>query len=279
MNAHTTIRTTARVLGTIAPRFTAGIARKLMMTPRVHQPREWELGALEGAERITFRFGLSGLRWGSSGPVVLMMHGWQGRPSQFRRFIAPLLAAGRQVIALEAPGHGRSPGPESNVYLFAQALLDAAAELRGVESVVGHSMGGSAALIAMGEQQYAERAVVIGSPASLARVLDRFADSIALPDAAKRSFFDLVDQRVGVPARELDTSRIGPRLHLPGLIVHDRDDDMVPFAEGEAIARAWPSARFLGTEGLGHRQVLADDGVVHAVTSFLTDRPAVQRAA
>ena len=279
MNSLSTIRTTTRVLGTIAPRLTAGLARKLMMTPRVHQPREWERGALESAERITFRFGLSGLRWGNGGPVVLMMHGWQGRPTQFKQFIAPLLAAGRQVIALEAPGHGRSPGPESNVYLFAQALLDAAAELRGVESVVGHSMGGSAALIAMGEHRYAERAVVIGSPGSLVRVLDRFADSIALPEAAKRSFFDLVDERVGVPASELDTSRIGPHLHMPGLVVHDRDDDMVPFAEGEAIARAWPQARFLATEGLGHRQVLADPGVVHAVASFLTDGEALQRAA
>lgn len=279
MNAHSTLRTTTRMLGTIAPRLTAGIARRLMMTPRVHQPREWELAALDGAERITFRFGLSGLRWGASGPIVLMMHGWQGRPTQFRHLIAPLLAAGRQVIALEAPGHGRSPGPESNVYLFAQALLDAAAELRGVEAVVGHSMGGSAALIAMGEHRYAERAVVIGSPASLARVLERFADSIALPEAAKRSFFAQVDARVGVPASELDTARIGPRLTLPGLIVHDRDDDSVPFAEGEAIAAAWPEARFVATRGLGHRQVLADPGVVRAVTSFLTAGSPVQRAA
>src|SRR5690242_11091115 len=64
------------------------------------------LAVAESAPRVTFRFGLSGLRWGRDGqPAVLMMHGAGGRPAQFTNFIAPLLARGRQVIALEAPAH------------------------------------------------------------------------------------------------------------------------------------------------------------------------------
>ncbi len=278
MNAFTPIRASTQVLGTLAPRFTAGLARHLMMTPQVHAPREWELAALQGAERITFRFGLSGLRWGTSGPVVLLMHGWQGRPTQFRHLIAPLVANGRQVIALEAPGHGQSPGPDSNVYLFAQALLEAAAELRDVESVVGHSMGGSAALIALSERRFAERAVVIGSPASLERMIARFADRIALPSVARRSLSELVDRHVGVSAASLDSARLAPRLMLPGLVVHDHDDESVPFKEGETIARQWTGARFLATHRLGHRQVLADPSVVEAITAFLVGGEAVHLA-
>ena len=113
MTTLTTLRTANRVLGTIAPAFTAGLARRLMMRPTVNQPRAWELPARDTAEKITFRFGLGGYRWGTSGPTVLMMHGWQGRPTQFACFVEPLLASGRQVIALEAPAHGRSPdGPD-----------------------------------------------------------------------------------------------------------------------------------------------------------------------
>jgi pimeloyl-ACP methyl ester carboxylesterase len=279
MNTLSTIRTTNRVLGALAPRFTADMARRLMMTPHAHRPRPWELPALRSAEPITLRFGLAGLRWGTRGPVVLMQHGWAGRPTQFAHLIPPLLAAGRQVIALEAPAHGRSPGAESHVFEFAQAILEAAAEIKGIEAVVGHSMGGSALLYALAQQQFAERAVVIGSPASLARVLERYADAIALPDAAKRAFFALVDARVGFPASLLDAQVFGPRLDLPGLVVHDRDDDSVPFAEGEALARHWRAARFLATHGLGHRRVLGDPGVVAAVTDFVAPSDRGRRAA
>ena len=279
MNAMSTIRTANQVLGRFAPAFTADVARRLMMRPQQNPPRSWELDALDSAERITLRFGLSALRWGTHGPVVLALHGWRGRPTQFARFAAPIVASGRQLIALEAPGHGRSPGRESNVVAFAQALHEAAAELRGLEALVGHSMGGGAAMLAVAEGLPVERAVVIGAPAALTRVLDRYADAIALPANARQAFLANVDRHVGVPAAAIDSTALGHRLVLPGLVVHDRDDDMVPFAEGESLARDWRGAEFLATEGLGHRQVLADARVIERVMAFLDGRAATRSAA
>src|SRR5688572_8124873 len=269
MNAMATIRTANQVLGRFAPRFTAEIARRLMMRPAQNPPRAWERDATATAEPITFRFGLAGLRWGTSGPVVLALHGWRGRPTQFARFAAPIVASGRQLIAVEAPAHGRSPGEESNVVLFAQALHEAAAELRGLEALIGHSMGGGAAMLAVAEGLPVERAVVIGAPAALTRVLDRYADAIALPANARQAFLASVDRHVGVPAAAIDSTALGHRLGLPGLVVHDRDDDMVPFAEGESLARDWRGAELHATSGLGHRQVLADAGVIARVLAFL----------
>jgi pimeloyl-ACP methyl ester carboxylesterase len=274
MNTLSTIRAANQVLGNLAPRLTARIARRMMMRPHQHQPRSWELPALQAAEQITFRFGLAGLRWGGSGPVVLMMHGWQGRPTQFAAMVPALVASGRQVIALEGPAHGRSPGDEAHVFAFAEALLEAAAELRGVESVIGHSMGGSAALCAIEQGMRAERAVVIGSPAALRRVLHRFATTIGLPEPAERAFHRVVDRHVGIPAEQLDIARFHSLRDLPGLVVHDRDDDSVPFHEGELLAQGWSAARFLATQGLGHQRVLGDPGVVAAITQFLTQQRA-----
>ena len=270
MNAMTTIRTANQIVGRVAPEFAARFARRLLMRPRVNPPRSFESDAFAGAERITFRFGLAGWRWGGRGPIVLMLHGWQGRPSQFKHFVAPLLAAGYQVIALEAPAHGRSPGTEAHPMLFAEALLEAAAELRHVEAVIGHSMGGAAALIALDKHQFTNKAVIIGAPASMGRVLGRFADFIGLPRSAQATFFDVVDRHVGVPANEIDMSRFGARLPVTGLIVHDHDDDMVPFSEGEVIAKHWLRAEFMPTSGLGHRLVLADPKVVDRAVRFIT---------
>ena len=272
MNALSAVRTTNQVIGAIAPRLTGALARRLLMTPHQYTPRDGERAAAASAERITLRFGLSALRWGGPGPIVLMMHGWSGRPTQFRHLVPGLVAAGRQVIALDAPAHGHSPGDEAHPLAFTEAVLEAAGELKHVESVVGHSMGGAAVLLALAQQPFAERAAVFGSPAAMSRVLERFARTIALPSAAKRAFFEIVDRHVGVPANEIDVARYESALSIPGLVVHDRDDDSVPFCEAQAIAQAWPHARLIATQGLGHRRVLSDPGVVAAATRFLTGR-------
>src|ERR1051325_9513457 len=108
------------VAGIVPPELSAQAAKRVLLHPRRHQPRPYEAAARKSARRVTFRFGLSGLAWGQPGdPVVLMLHGWEGRPTQFAGFVTPLVAAGRQVIALEAPGHGESPGEQATLMEFA----------------------------------------------------------------------------------------------------------------------------------------------------------------
>jgi pimeloyl-ACP methyl ester carboxylesterase len=275
-----TIRTANRVVGNLAPNLAGNFARRLLMTPRRHRPQDFEQAARASGEAITFRFGLSGLRWGHSGPVVLAMHGWSGRPTQFAGFIEPLLAAGRQVIALEAPGHGRSPGREAHALSFVEAMLEAAVELKGIESVLGHSMGGAAALYAAHLGLPVQRVATIGAPASLRRVLARFADWLSLPTPAQRAFLDSVNRHTGVDADAIDVARFAGQFGFAGLVVHDEHDREVPFGEAQAMLNAWPGARGLFTRGLGHSRILADTGVIDATARFLLgDSGARRRAA
>jgi pimeloyl-ACP methyl ester carboxylesterase len=263
------------IAGRVTPGLTAHVARRLLMTPHEHEPRAWERPALESAKRVTFRFGLSGLHWGDQGPVVLMMHGWEGRPTQFRYFIEPLLAAGRQVIALDAPAHGETPGEEAHPMAFAMALQEAAVEIRNLEAVIGHSMGAGAAAIALANGLSAERAVLIAGPSSVQAVLEQFAESIGLPTTARPRFIRAVERHTGVPVDEISVKGLAKRLrHVEALIVHDRDDTAVPFAHATAALRAWPQARLLQTKGLGHWRVLTDKTVVDEVTRFLTQTQA-----
>ena len=57
----------------------------------------------------------------------------------------------------------------------------------------------------------------------------------------------------------------------PLLVVHDRDDREVPWEDGAAIAAAWPRARRLDTEGLGHQRILRDPAVTQAVADFIAE--------
>ena len=55
---------------------------------------------VHGRRVTAYRFG--------DGPAVLLMHGWGGHAGQLTAFVEPLVAAGRSVIAVDAPSHGRS---------------------------------------------------------------------------------------------------------------------------------------------------------------------------
>jgi 3-oxoadipate enol-lactonase len=49
-----------------------------------------------------------------------------------------------------------------------------------------------------------------------------------------------------------DTSARLPRLEVPTLVIHGTEDRMLPFANGELIARLVPGARLERLEGVGH---------------------------
>ncbi|MDH0730443.1 lysophospholipase [Pseudomonas sichuanensis] len=260
------IRGVNGTLGHLAPEHVAGKMRRAFMSPRTLPPRDWELPLLARAERITLRFGLSALRWGQ-GPTVLLMHGWEGRPTQFAALIETLVAAGHTVVSLEGPGHGRSPGHQAHVVLFARALLEAAAELPPLRAVIGHSMGGASVMLALQWGLRAEAAVSIAAPAQLLGVMRGFARNLGLPARARAAFIRQVERDIGVQIARLDVTAY--QLDLPGLVVHASDDVLVPAGESQVIHKAWFDSRLLLLEEGGHVRVLADPRLGEAVLELL----------
>lgn len=263
------IRGVNGTVGWFAPQLVARKMRLVFMTPRERPPRDWELPLLARAERITLRFGLSALRWGQ-GPTVLLMHGWEGRPTQFASLVEALVAAGYTAVALDGPAHGRSPGREAHVVLFARALLEAAAELPPLRAVIGHSMGGASALLAVQLGLRTETLVSIAAPARILGLLRGFARYMGLPPRARSAFIREVEEEVGMRAATLDVAHY--QLDMPGLVVHAEDDTFVAVQEAELIHQAWFDSRLLRLAQGGHQRVLADPRVIEGVLALVTGR-------
>ncbi len=266
MNSLSLIRGINATLGRLAPRVIARRMRRQFMTPRNLPPRDWEMPMLGSSERITLRFGLSALRWGS-GPTVLLMHGWEGRPTQFASLIQALVDAGYGVVALDAPAHGRSPGREANVVLFARALLEAAGELPPLHAVIGHSMGGASALLASQMGLQARALVSISAPSRILGPLRSFARYMGLPPRARAHFVSQVEAHAGIPAASLDVQRY--QLDIPGLVVHAADDPVVPAGDAQIIHDAWFDSQLLRLEQGGHQRLLSDPRLISAVLGLL----------
>ena len=207
--------------------------------------------------------------WGA-GPIVLFVHGWSGRGSQVAAFTEPLIAAGYQVMAIDAPGHGDTPGDRTNILECAAVLLAFNRRYGPVHAAVTHSFGGMVLVYAMHRGLSVERVVCISAPAHVEYLLDSFAKTLAIPDAVIADMRRRMDARFPDEFWEDISTVVNVReLEVPALIIHDENDHSVPWQQGKIIANAWPGARFMKTTGLGHGRILRNQGVVDAAVDFI----------
>lgn len=285
MNLHPLACRATRIVGELAPSLVATSLADRLVHPRRLPMRDWERPAAESAQRVEFRSGLSGLRWGTHGPVVLALHGWEGRATQFRFIAEALVRSGRRVIALDGPAHGASPGHVAHPRLFAESLLDAAGEISteagGVETVIGHSMGAGAVAYALSQGLNAERAVLIAGPSSYETVVRDAAAFAGFGPRATRSVLRAMQNRTGIAPESLDTAAAVQSVDIPVLVVHDRDDDFVNVRHAHRYLECLPDARLIETNGLGHWRVLTDAQIVARIAGFVAHSAVapVQRAA
>jgi class 3 adenylate cyclase/alpha-beta hydrolase superfamily lysophospholipase len=70
-----------------------------------------------------------------------------------------------------------------------------------------------------------------------------------------------------------DISDVLPKIKAPTLVMHRRDDELVPIAEGRALADAIPNARFVELEGRDSMGWVGDaDAVLDELEEFLTGK-------
>ncbi len=261
------------LLQALAPPLAERFAWRLFMTPPRHAVPGWERAAHSGGEPFVLRAAgtvVRGRRFGR-GPAVLLLHGWGGRGSQLAGFAAPLVDAGCTAVTFDGPGHGASGGRTTNLVKMAEAAA-AVARRFGARAAIGHSFGGAALAYALHRGLALDAAVLVAPPRSPWTFFDPFCDAMGLRSQTRDGFHRLIERRVGVPREELDVPSLAGAFRTPALVVHDRADGEVPFEDGAAIVAAWPGARLLATEGLGHRRILRDAAVATGAASFVLDR-------
>jgi pimeloyl-ACP methyl ester carboxylesterase len=274
----TNVRFTAARL--LAPDLAGAWAKRLFLTPpRAKDSAAAALDLIEARTSFLEHRGrsIAMYRWGERhAPAVLLAHGWGGHAAQMRAFVFPLLQAGFRVIAYDQPAHGVSGGCLTGLPDFADVLAEVAWHHGEVEAVIAHSLGATAAALALASRKARfERIVLLSPPSDMEGYSRRFARWHWIPEPARRAMQAAIEERFGVAWSELELARLAPRVSAAALVVHDRDDRMIPFRQGLNFARAWRGARLLATRGLGHRRILADDAVVRAAVDFASGRSAV----
>jgi uncharacterized protein len=164
-------------------------------------------------------------------PVVIFAHGNGELAADWIEEFEPMRDWGWSVVLLEYPGYGGSPGTpsESSIREAALAVFDwAAADPRFDAARIvayGRSIGGGAAVQIATARPVA--ALILESAFTSTRPL---AARYGVPGWLVRDVFDSLEALAGYRG--------------PLLVIHGSDDQLIPVAEGQALAAAVPSAEF-----------------------------------
>lgn len=215
-------------------------------------------------------------RWGSGPHVVLLVHGWEGRASDFTPMVRELRSRKRTIIALDAPGHGASTGRRTTIPDYGLVLADLARGLGRCEAVLSHSFGTPAVALATRHGLAAERYVSISGVAQIGNLVTTFCDALGVSGETSARVRVLAENRAFAGDRSIWERLSAAQNPLPAasplLAIHDRNDHMISFDDAGVLARAHgTNTRLLATEGFGHSRILGADPVLDAVAEFLGD--------
>lgn len=239
------------------------------------KPSEREVTEWGNNYRLPFEGGeLAVTTWGNKGPAVLLMHGWGGARAQMTGFVDSLLFAGYRVVAYDQPAHGESDGTMTNLLEIAPTM-DLITEQEGpFHAIIAHSFGTLITSYSLVKRNLPPpaRLVYLGAFNQLLESLPRFQVIAGLPDEIMDGFRAQLNENFGPDVLEAITNEsLTPQIEIPALMFHDATDNVTPVEDSRAIARVWNYARYIETEGLGHRGALQSKSIHEQVVNFLKD--------
>lgn len=200
-----------------------------------------------------------------AGPSVLIVHGWQGSPRDFSTLMPEFQAIGARTVALDLPAHGASDGETLTAHDAAAAILALAEKEGPFEAVIAHSFGCVATTLALEKGLKIHAAVFFAPPARQEAQLRRLCTRNGLNDEQAQKVVDVARAR-GVDLIDV-VARAAQRTE-PLLVMHASDDDMTPMSGARDLAAAWPGAKLLPADGLGHNTILRDKAMIAAALRF-----------
>lgn len=175
---------------------------------------------------------------------IVIAHGWGTNREVMLPLARPLQAEGWNVLLFDMRNHGESDGDDfSSMPRFAEDIEAAVDWIRAQPGhadepvgLLGHSVGGAAALLAASGRDDIAAVVSLSTFAHPADMMRRWLKWKKLP------FFPVgwyvlryVERVIGHRFDAIAPINTLPRLRCPVLLVHGRDDPVIPAADAERL--------------------------------------------
>ncbi|MFC4230945.1 alpha/beta hydrolase [Parasediminibacterium paludis] len=269
-------KTKITTLALISPRKAAEYAFKIFCTPYSGKPVRPEPTSFLEAEKISFQFEgltLRGWHWQPkepNGKKILINHGFDSFSYRFEKYIHPMLKAGFEVFAYDAPGHGISDGKTINALFYSQSMLEFNKIFGPLYGIMAHSIGGLAASLAAEHLPSLEKLVLIAPAVETTTAIKGFIKFLGLGNDMKQALTDYIVDFSKQPISYFATSTAVQKFHIPTLWLHDTEDAICTFEDVKPVqALNLPHIEFYITTGLGHSKIYREGKTVKTIINFL----------
>jgi uncharacterized protein len=180
----------------------------------------------------------------SPSPTVVLLHGWCGNASTLLPAALVLHRAGYAVLLMEARNHGRSDCDDhTSLPRFAEDLDNAIDWLKAVSAVdplriaaIGHSVGAAAVLLSASRRNDLFAVVSVAAFAHPEQVMQRWFALRYVPYWPVAWLINrALEKIIGAAFNDIAPIKTIASVSCPVLIIHGRQDALVPIADAHQI--------------------------------------------
>ncbi|MBO3098488.1 alpha/beta hydrolase [Gelidibacter pelagius] len=259
------------MLSYVSKPYAADKAMYLFTTPRAGRINEEQSDFLHTAyqEELKYEhYPIMTYRWLGKKQTILLTHGWESNSARWKKLILELKKKGFNVIALDAPAHGKSGGRAFDAMLYAE-FINVVAKRFSPDILIGHSIGGMASAFFQHKYQFdkLKKIILLGAPSEFQDVMKRYTDMLGYNHRIVSQLEETIIKRFGSPSDTLSTAKFLATIKSEGLIIHDQDDRIIPYNDALLIKNSFKNSQLITTKGLGHS--LLDASVAEHIYAFI----------
>jgi pimeloyl-ACP methyl ester carboxylesterase len=205
-------------------------------------------------------------KWGTSGPKVLLCHGWRSKTGDFRRIVEAFLKAGYVVEGLDLRAHGNSEGKHTALPEYKEILKNHLIKNGPYDVVLGYSMGAIAAGLVLSEVSHVlhpKHYFILAGPPYVRYFFKDIVDDVGCNENVYEAMCQMVEDVYYQPIDYFDLRNKESELrNIDTHLLYCEDDQMIPFEKGLELEKAWPHAKFVHVRGLGHYKIIVNEAIL-----------------
>ncbi len=268
-----TIGKTLNATSVIAPRFASKKALSLFATPRKGRYTAKQTQLMDAFVQNQLDYdGLKITTYYHTGnetaKTILLAHGWESNASRWNYLFEAFKTEGYNIVALDAPAHGKSDGKQFNAVLYSECITVVAQHYK-PHVIIGHSVGGMASVFAMHNHnlETVKKLVLLGAPAHFTGVFSRYKSMMGFNQKISNGLDNIVLERFKKPVSYFSSANFTSNFTIDGLIIHDKKDLIIPFEDALLYHNRFKNSELISTNGFGHG--LRDVSLIPKIISFI----------
>lgn len=255
----------------VAPKYATKKAMDLFATPRKGKILDNQKHFLNTAKQDVLKYQdlkIQTYHWQGTNDTILLVHGWESNSFRWKKIIEKLHKQDYNIIALDGPAHGQSGHTQFNAILYSE-FINVVAKKHKPKTIIGHSVGGMASVVFQHkyQNQDLQKLILLGAPSELTKIFKNYVNLLGYNTRIEEGLNQWVMEYYNHPTSYYSTANFTLTVNVKGLIIHDKDDLIIPYDDALLIADHYKNATLITTKGFGHG--LRDDSVNQSIIDFI----------